>query len=236
MSTLNLRQIQGFILRMYRMPMVRHFLLKVNTPAAARALLGRLASGDERDAPQITTAEEWHVAVPGPEDDRRSASQAEDRLLPQRGHYVARAGRVGSHGSPPPLFARHLQCVRRGRGEARGGPGRPGRERPGDLDQWIRHGQRSCDGHALRLEPGSHGELQHSPDRPVCGGAGLRAPGTNRRHGPDRDPGWKAGARLQGAFRVHRRHHGDASHSRRTGTRPRRSSATLRTVALRVAG
>ena len=72
MSTLNLRQIQGFILRMYRMPMVRYFLLKVNTPAAARVLLGRLASGDERDAPQITTAEEWHVAVPGPEDDRKA--------------------------------------------------------------------------------------------------------------------------------------------------------------------
>jgi deferrochelatase/peroxidase EfeB len=44
----------------------------VNTPAAARVLLGRLASGDERDAPQITTAEEWHVAVPGPEDDRKA--------------------------------------------------------------------------------------------------------------------------------------------------------------------
>ncbi len=72
MSELNLRQIQGFILRMYRMPMVRHFLLKVHTPAAARVLLGRLASGDERDAPQITTAEEWHVAVPGPEDDRKA--------------------------------------------------------------------------------------------------------------------------------------------------------------------
>ena len=31
MSQLNLRQIQGFILRMYRMPMVRHFLLQVHT-------------------------------------------------------------------------------------------------------------------------------------------------------------------------------------------------------------
>ena len=28
MKTLNLRQIQGFILRMYHMPMVRHFLLE----------------------------------------------------------------------------------------------------------------------------------------------------------------------------------------------------------------
>src|SRR5262245_32339141 len=72
MSDLQLRQIQGFILRMYRMPMVRHFLLRVNTPAAARGLLGRLVSGDERDTPQITTAEEWHVAAPGPEDDRKA--------------------------------------------------------------------------------------------------------------------------------------------------------------------
>ena len=36
--------------------MVRHFLLTVGDPAAARALLGRLVSGDETDAPQITTA------------------------------------------------------------------------------------------------------------------------------------------------------------------------------------
>jgi deferrochelatase/peroxidase EfeB len=52
------------------MPMVRHFLLTVNAPANARALLGRLVSGNESDAPQITTAEDWHVGFePGPEDD-----------------------------------------------------------------------------------------------------------------------------------------------------------------------
>jgi deferrochelatase/peroxidase EfeB len=51
------------------MPMVRHFLLKVQTPAAARTLLGRLVSGDENDAPQLTTAEEWQVGfAPGPSD------------------------------------------------------------------------------------------------------------------------------------------------------------------------
>ena len=33
-------------------------------------LLGRLVSGDESDAPQITTAEDWHVGfAPGPRDD-----------------------------------------------------------------------------------------------------------------------------------------------------------------------
>ena len=69
-GSLNLDDIQGFILRGYRMPMVRHFLLTVGAPAAARTLLGRLASGDEADAPQITTARDWHVGfAPGPGDD-----------------------------------------------------------------------------------------------------------------------------------------------------------------------
>ena len=50
--------------------MVRHFLLTVGIPAAARKLLGRLVSGNESDAPQITTAEDWHVGFePGPGDD-----------------------------------------------------------------------------------------------------------------------------------------------------------------------
>ena len=68
-SPLDLADIQGFILRGYRMPMVRHFLLTVGVPAEARQLLGRLVSGDESDAPQITTAEDWHVGfAPGPGD------------------------------------------------------------------------------------------------------------------------------------------------------------------------
>ena len=68
-AALNLEDIQGFILRGYRMPMVRHFLTKVHVPAAARKVLGRLVSGDESDAPQITTAQNWHVGFePGPTD------------------------------------------------------------------------------------------------------------------------------------------------------------------------
>jgi deferrochelatase/peroxidase EfeB len=66
---LDLGDIQGLILRGYRMPMVRHFLLTVGVPAAARKLLGRLVSGEESDAPQITTADDWHVGfAPGPGD------------------------------------------------------------------------------------------------------------------------------------------------------------------------
>ncbi len=68
-SPLDLADIQGVILRGYRMPIVRHFLLTVEDPAQARRQLGRLVSGDESDTPQITTAEDWHVGFsPGPGD------------------------------------------------------------------------------------------------------------------------------------------------------------------------
>ena len=73
-GSLNLADIQGFIVRGYRMPMVRHFLLTVENPANARKLLGRLISGDESDVPQITTAEDWHVGfAPGPADNPSEA-------------------------------------------------------------------------------------------------------------------------------------------------------------------
>jgi len=73
-STLDLADIQGFILRGYRMPMVRHFLLTVRDPEAARKILGRLVNGDESDTPQITTAEDWHVGFePGPRDNPAEA-------------------------------------------------------------------------------------------------------------------------------------------------------------------
>ncbi len=49
--------------------MVRHFLLTVGVPVEARKLLGRLVSGDDADALQITTARDWHVGFePGPGD------------------------------------------------------------------------------------------------------------------------------------------------------------------------
>lgn len=53
--------------------MVRHFLLSVGVPSEARKLLGRLVSGDESDAPQITTAEDWHVGFAGPGDNPNDA-------------------------------------------------------------------------------------------------------------------------------------------------------------------
>jgi hypothetical protein len=72
---LDLPDIQGFIVRGYRMRMVRHFLLTVaNNPTSARKLLGRLVNGDESDVPQITTAEDWHVGFElGPGDNPADA-------------------------------------------------------------------------------------------------------------------------------------------------------------------
>ena len=73
-STLDLEDIQGFVLRAYAMPMLRHFLLTVEAPAQARRQLGRLVSGDESGAPQVTTAADWHVGfAPGPADNPADA-------------------------------------------------------------------------------------------------------------------------------------------------------------------
>ena len=73
-SALDLADIQGCILRAYRMPLLRHFLLAVGDPEQARRQLGRLVGGDESDVPQITTAADWHVGfAPGPGDNPADA-------------------------------------------------------------------------------------------------------------------------------------------------------------------
>ena len=102
----------------------------MDDPVAARALLGRLTTGDESDGPQITTADEWNVASPGPDDDPTappkrkpdyclnvgitwsglSALGVPDRLPPiPPGSFDAfvegaakRADRVGDHGDSGP--------------------------------------------------------------------------------------------------------------------------------------
>src|SRR5260221_7635835 len=98
-TALDLPDIQGFILRGYRMPMVRHFLLTVGIPAEARKLLGRLVSGDESDAPQVTTAEDWHVGfAPGPGDNPAD--------LPRRFHSSRSV-----HSQPEPRNARNWWAI-----------------------------------------------------------------------------------------------------------------------------
>ena len=126
-SPLELADIQGFILRAYRMPMVRHFLLTVGAPAQARRQLGRLVSGDESDVPQITTAEDWHVGFgPGPADDPAAGLASQARLLPQRRRHVARTGGAGARRTRPDAVVQVIWCVRRG-SRATSGVGRRNR-------------------------------------------------------------------------------------------------------------
>ncbi len=53
----DLSQVQGNILRGYRKPLVRHLVLRIGDPVAARRWLLDATSGDETLAPQITRAE-----------------------------------------------------------------------------------------------------------------------------------------------------------------------------------
>ena len=59
--TLDVADIQGNLLRGYRVHYARHFALGIGDPAGAARLIGLLVSGNEQAAPQVTTAAEWHV-------------------------------------------------------------------------------------------------------------------------------------------------------------------------------
>jgi len=52
--------VQGTILRGYRVDRARHFVMKVRDPSAARSLLGSLVGGDP-GVPQVTTAARWRT-------------------------------------------------------------------------------------------------------------------------------------------------------------------------------
>ena len=57
---INYSDVQGTILRGYRVDMARHFVLGITDPVAAGALIGALVS-DSDDVPRITTARWWKV-------------------------------------------------------------------------------------------------------------------------------------------------------------------------------
>lgn len=56
--------LQGNILRGYRKQFVRHLVLTINSPAAARRWLADATSGEDSAAPQITTALPWASGKP----------------------------------------------------------------------------------------------------------------------------------------------------------------------------
>jgi deferrochelatase/peroxidase EfeB len=63
-STLDLADIQGNLLRGYRCADARHFALGIGDVGGARTFLAGLVSGDEGAGPQITTAQAWHAKPP----------------------------------------------------------------------------------------------------------------------------------------------------------------------------
>ena len=63
MTTLDLADIQGNLLRGYRSALARHFALAVGDAGGARTFLAGLVSGDEASSPQVTTAQQW-VSTP----------------------------------------------------------------------------------------------------------------------------------------------------------------------------
>ena len=59
--TLELDDIQGFVLRGYRMRLVRHFILGIEDAARARRFVGSLVGGDPEREPQVTSARPWSL-------------------------------------------------------------------------------------------------------------------------------------------------------------------------------
>ena len=162
-SALPLDDIQGFVLRGYRMPMVRHFLLTVGVPAEARKLLGRLVSGDESDAPQITTAKDWHVGfAPGPADNPADAP----RLKPD---YCLNVGitwpgfiALEIKDRVPALSFKSFNAFVAGAAERAELVGDTGPSAPRELGGGFGKGARSRTGDAARSESRSDAELHRA--------------------------------------------------------------------------
>ena len=168
-SALDLADIQGFILRGYRMPMVRHFLLTVGTPAQARRQLGRLVSGDESDVPQITTAEDWHVGFgAGPGDDSAAAPRRKPDYCLNIG--VTWAGLVALEidETRPSAVVQVIWRVHRRSRATSGVSRRNWAELARELDCRFWKRARSRPGDATRHQPGSDEGLQRYVARLVC--------------------------------------------------------------------
>ena len=214
---LDLADIQGFVLRGYMMPMVRHFLLTVRAPAEARRQLGRLVSGDESDMPQITTAADWHVGfAPGPGDDPADAPRRKPDYCLNVGITWPGLVALEIEQRVPTLSFKSFGAYIEGAAPRAELVGDTGASSPRN---WV-DGFGSGDDHVLvTLHAISPDAMTSYSDR-LCawfveGDAFRRnlAPG---RDGVAGDAGWPTRADRQSSLRIHRRHH-DAHHSRRPG-------------------
>ncbi len=138
-GSLKLEDIQGFILRGYRMPMVRHFLLQVGVAAEARKMLGRLVSSNESDAPQVTTARDWHVGfAAGPADDASELPRCKPDYCLNFGVTWAGMLALELRELLPTLAFKSFGAFVEGRRQACGAGGRCRLGRPAELDGRLR--------------------------------------------------------------------------------------------------
>ena len=207
-SALDLADIQGFVLRGYRMPMVRHFLLTVGAPAQARRQLGRLVSGDESDVPQITTAEDWHVGfAPGPGDDPADAPRRKPDYCLNIGITWPGLVALEIEERVPTLSFKSFGAFIEGAAQRAELVGDTGASSP---ENWI-GGFGRGDDHVLvtlhAISPEAMDGLQRQVVCLVCRRKCLSrnlAPG---RDGVDGDARWPTRAYGQGSLRIYRRNH-----------------------------
>ena len=190
-SALDLADIQGFVLRAYRMPMVRHFLLTVGSSGTSAP-----ATRTARERRRIRRPADHHCrglargvrARTGRRSRGCPASQA--RLLPQHRYHVARTGGAGDRGTRPNAVVQVIWCVHR-RSRATSGVGRRNRTKfAPELDRRFWKRARSRPGDAARHQPGSDERLQRQVVCLVCRRKCLSRNLAPRRDGANGDARW----------------------------------------------
>ena len=235
-SALDLADIQGFVLRGYRMPMVRHFLLTVGTPAQARRQLGRLVSGDESDVPQITTAGDWHVGfAPGPGDDRAAAPHRKPDYCLNIGVTWPGLVALEMEERVPTLSFKSFGAFIEGAAQRAESVGETG---PSSPENWIAGFGKGHDHVLVTLHAISPEAMEAYSDRVrawFAEGECLSRNLAPRRDGVNGGAKWSTHAYCQSSLRIYRRNQ-YAHYSWRPGTISPRSPAALRAMALRLAG
>ena len=235
-SALDLADIQGFILRGYRMPMVRHFLLTVGTPAQARRQLGRLVSGDESDVPQITTAEDWHVGfAPGPGDDPAAAPRRKPDYCLNIGVTWPGLVALEMEERVPALSFKSFGAFIEGAAQRAESVGETGPSSPGN---WIAGFGKGHDHVLVTLHAISPEAMKGYSDRVrawFAEGNAFREIWRQDGMALMEMQDGKPVPTCQSSLRIYRRNQ-YARHSRRPGTISPRSPAALRAMALRLAG
>ena len=232
----DLADIQGFILRGYRMPMVRHFLLTVGTPAQARRQLGRLVSGDESDVPQITTAGDWHVGfAPGPGDDPAAAPRRTPDYCLNIGITWPGLVALEMEERVPALSFKSFGAFIEGAAQRAESVGETGPSSPGN---WIAGFGKGHDHVLVTLHAISPEAMEGYSDRVrawFAEGDAFREIWRQDGMALMEMQDGKPVPTCQSSLRIYRRNQ-YAHHSRRPGTISPRSPAALRAVALRLAG